>query len=259
VPTKSAQPQDELAQVVSFPALAPIGSLIGDPTRAAILTELLDGRALTAGELAARAEVTASTASSHLSKLVEGGLLAAISQGRHRYYRLASPQVAFALEALAWLAPLPIAARPFDRELLSALRFARTEYGHLAGRLAVALRDRLLEMNLIGVDGIEHYVAPAGNSWFARLGVDVEAARRAQQSFAPSCLDWSERRPHLAGALGDALLEALVDRGWIRRHAGERAVELTEAGERGLAVSLGLTSLRLDSDDTLDFATPKIS
>ena len=232
-----------MASVASFPALAPIGSLIGDPTRAAMLADLLDGRALTAGELAARAGVTASTASSHLSKLVEGGLLDMISQGRHRYYRLAGPQVAGALEALAGLTPPPAAPGLFEREVLSGLRFARTCYGHLAGRLGVALRDHLLEMNLIRAAGIEHEVTLAGESWFAGLGVEVATARRSRRSFARSCLDWSERRSHLAGALGDALLQALVDQAWIRRLSGERAVELTEAGADGLATSLGLTLL----------------
>ena len=106
--------------------------------------------------------------------------------------------------------------------------------------MAVALRDRLLELELISPIGVEHQVTAAGEAWFARLGVDVKAARAARRSFARACLDWSERRPHLAGALGDAMLEALVERGWIRRHRGERAVDLTEAGRLGLA-ALGLT------------------
>jgi DNA-binding transcriptional ArsR family regulator len=226
---------------MAFPALAPIGSLIGDPARAAMLAELFDGRALTAGELAARAGVAASTASAHLSRLVDGGLLDVISQGRHRYFRLAGPQVASALEALAGLAPAPTAPSRFEREVLGELRFARTCYGHLAGRLGVALRDRLLAVEHLRADGVEHRVTPAGEAWFAELGVDVRAARAARRSFARACLDWSERRPHLAGALGDAMLVALVERGWIGRLDGERAVELTAAGADGLAASLGLS------------------
>src|SRR5437588_17511 len=126
----------------AYPDLAPVAALIGDPTRATILTELFNGAALTAGELAARSGITAPTASSHLGKLVEGGLLAMVRQGRHRYYRLASPEVAAALEGLVGLAPAPRARNPFDREVLSGLRFARSCYGHLAGRGAVALRAR---------------------------------------------------------------------------------------------------------------------
>ena len=191
--------------------------------------------------------MTAPTASAHLSKLVDGGLLAVVRQGRHRYFRLAGPRVASALETLAALAPPPVASEPFEREILSGLRFARTCYRHLAGRLAVVLRDRLLEMELIRCDGIEHRVTHAGEPWFAAVGVDVEAARRARRSFARACLDWSERRPHLAGALGDALLDALLARAWVRRQQGERAVELTAAGLRGLAASLALDPAALSS------------
>jgi DNA-binding transcriptional ArsR family regulator len=225
---------------MAFPDLAPIGALIADPTRATMLAELLDGHVLTAGELAARTGVTAQTASWHLSKLVEGGLLAVVSQGRHRYHRLAGPHIAEALEGLGGLAPMPKARGRFEREVLSGLRFARSCYGHLAGRLAVAMRDRFLAMGLIVPVGIEHEVTPAGESWFGRIGVDVEAARASRRSFARACLDWSERRPHLAGALGDALLAALVERGWILCHSGERAVELTQAGRRWVTSSVGL-------------------
>lgn len=228
--------------MAAFPDLAPIGALIGDRTRAAILSELFDGRALTAGELAARARVAPPTASGHLAKLVAGGLLEVVSQGRHRYYRLAGPRVATALETLAALAPG--AAAPddaFDREVLGGLRFARSCYRHLAGRVGVDVRDRLLELDLLRPDGAEHRVTAAGEAWFADLGVDVAAARAARRAFARTCLDWSERRPHLAGSLGDALLDALVRRAWISRRPGERAVDLTAAGAAGLASSLGLT------------------
>jgi DNA-binding transcriptional ArsR family regulator len=233
-----------MASMASYPRLAPVGALIGDPTRAAMLNELFDGRALTAGELAARAGVAASTASAHLGRLVEGGLLAVVNQGRHRHYRLASSEVADALEGLAALTQAPAAstaAAPFDREILSGLRFARSCYGHLAGRVGVAVRDGLLERDLLRPVGAEHVVTPAGEAWFAGLGVDVAAARRARRSFARSCLDWSERRPHLAGALGDALLTALLERAWLRRLSGERAVELTEAGAHGLQTALGIS------------------
>jgi len=229
-----------IPRMSAFPDLAPVGALLGEPTRAAILTELFNGRALTAGELASRAGVSASTASAHLSRLVEGRLLSVVSQGRYRYYKLAGPHVAAALEALASLAPAPVAHGAFEGEVLTGLRFARTCYGHLAGRLGVAVRDRLLEAEFVCEDGLEHRVTPAGARWFGEFGIDLEVVRRARRSYARACLDWSERRPHLAGALGDALLQSMLDRDWLRRQCGERAVELTRAGYRGLEASLGL-------------------
>jgi DNA-binding transcriptional ArsR family regulator len=224
-----------------FPDIAAVASLIGEPARSVMLSELADGRALTAGELAARAGVSASTASAHLSRLVSGGLLVGVAQGRHRYYRLASRQVAEALEGLAVLAPPPAPRGVFSRSVLSGLRFARSCYGHLAGRLGVDVRGRLVELALIVEDGAEHRVTPAGERWFGQLGVDVEAARRARRAFARPCIDWSERRPHLAGSLGDSMLTALVGRDWLRRQAGERTLELTPAGRRWLEATLGLT------------------
>jgi len=225
---------------MAFPDFAPIGALIADPTRAAMLAELIDGHVLTAGELAARTGVTAQTASWHLAKLVDGGLLVVVSQGRHRYHRLAGPHVAEALEGLGVLAPEPEARTSFEREVLTGLRFARSCYGHLAGQLAVAMRDRFLAMGLVVPAGLEHEVTPPGERWFGRIGVDVQAARATRRSFARACIDWSERRPHIAGALGDALLAALVERGWILCHTGERAVELTEAGRVWFTRSVGL-------------------
>jgi DNA-binding transcriptional ArsR family regulator len=233
-----------------FPDLATAGFLIGQLARASMLAELTDGRALTAGELAARAGVSAATASAHLARLVRGGLLVSVRQGRHRYFHLAGPEVASALEALAAVGPAPVARDGFERDVLAGLRFARTCYRHLAGRLGVAIRDRLLERDLLRPDGTEHQVTRAGAEWFGRLGADVDAARRARRSFARACVDWTERRPHLAGALGDALLDALIGRGWVRRTPGERALELTTAGREGLASTLGmvLTGAETGSD-----------
>jgi DNA-binding transcriptional ArsR family regulator len=225
---------------VAFPDLALIAALIAVPTRAAILAELIDGQVLTVGDLAARTGVTAQTASWHLSRLVEGGLVAAVSQGRHRCHRLAGPHVAEALEGLGVLASMPTPHDRFEREVLRGLCFARSCYGHLAGRLAVAMRDRFLVMGLIVPVGLEHEVTPAGQRWFERIGVDVEAARASRRSFARGCMDWSERRPHLAGALGDALLAAMVRRHWISCQSGERAVQLTEAGRLWLTRSVGV-------------------
>lgn len=220
--------------------LAQLGALFAEPARAVMLAELMGGRALTATELAARADIAPSTASAHLARLVDGGLLAVEVQGRHRYYRLAGPEVARVIETLGAF-PQPCEDRKASEfEEVEGLHFARTCYDHLAGRLAVAIRSAMIERGLLLEHGAEHQVTPAGEAWFADFGVDVEAARRARRSFARRCLDWTERRPHLAGALGSALLARLIERGWIVPVPGERLVELTPAGRAGLARDLGL-------------------
>ncbi|MBB6348672.1 ArsR/SmtB family transcription factor [Nonomuraea muscovyensis] len=211
--------------------IAPVAALIADPTRAAILTSLLGGRALAAGELARLAGVSAATASAHLSRLLDGGLVDVVRQGRHRYYRLAGHEVAEVLEVLA-----RVGARPPVRSLRQSrqarlLEEARTCYDHLAGRAGVGLLDSLREGGHL--DG--EVVTPAGERLFARLGVDVAAARRARRRFAPECLDWTERRAHLGGALGAAVTSALFDLGWYARGPVPRTVTLTDEGRGGLA------------------------
>ncbi len=222
------------------PSLATVAGLIGDATRAAILLELMGGRALTATELATRAEVAPSTASDHLARLVGGGLLSCVAQGRHRYYRLASAEVARVVEALGVLTPPAREAARFEPELVHSLRFARTCYDHLAGQLGVAIADALIERQILVPEGDGFRLTPDGERWLANLGVDVARARRLRRAFARACLDWTERRPHLAGALGSALLARLLDLGWLERIDGERAVELTPLGQAGLGAELGI-------------------
>ena len=222
------------------PNIAPTARLIGEPTRAAILTALLDGRALTATELAARAGVTPPTASAHLAKLVAGGLLALEVQGRHRYFRLANGEVASALEALGGLSRPALGEWPPEAALPSGIRFARTCYDHLAGWLGVALRDALLAQGVLREVGAEHVVTPDGARWFAAFGVDLGLVRGRRRPFALRCLDWTERRPHLAGALGAAILVHLIERGWLARQPGERTLTLTPAGGDGFARELHL-------------------
>ncbi|MED7923273.1 winged helix-turn-helix domain-containing protein [Nonomuraea sp. LP-02] len=211
--------------------IAPVAALIADPTRAAILTALLDGRALAAGELARVAGVSAATASSHLARLLDGRLVDVVRQGRHRYYRLSGHEVAEVLEVLA-----RISARPPVRSLRQSrqarlLEEARTCYDHLAGRAGVGLLDGLRAGGYYaGAD-----LTGDGERLLTGLGVDVAGARGSRRRFAPECLDWTERRAHLGGALGAAVTDALFERGWYRRGTVPRAVILTDEGREGLA------------------------
>jgi DNA-binding transcriptional ArsR family regulator len=224
----------------AYPNLAPFADLIGEPARAVMLSELLGGGALTSTELAVRAAIAPSTASEHLAKLVTGGLLSVETQGRHRYYRLAGPEIARILEALgAYSQPIE-SGDTFEREVLQGLRFARTCYDHLAGHLGVSLRSALIERGVLIEDGAEHRVTPAGEEWLTAFGIDLHVVRGARRSFARRCFDWSERRPHLAGALGAALLSRLIEQNWIVRVPGERLIVVTDTGRLAFARDLGL-------------------
>lgn len=211
--------------------IAPVAALIADPTRAAILTALLGGRALAAGELARLSGVSAATASAHLSRLLDGRLVDVVRQGRHRYYRLAGHEVAEVLEVLA-----RVSARPPIRSLRQSrqarlLEEARTCYDHLAGRAGVALFDQLVQGGFV----VNQEVTDKGERLLAGLGVDVAGVRKARRRFAPECLDWTERRAHLGGALGAAVTGVLFERGWYRQGPVPRAVVLTDEGREGLA------------------------
>ena len=211
--------------------LAAIGALIGDPSRARMLDALMSGRALAAGELARVAGVGASTASEHLARLRDGGLVEVVAQGRHRYYRIAGPDVGVALEALSHISPaLPVGTLR-QAGHARALGFARTCYDHLAGVCGVALHDALLAHEWLTP---AYDVTRAGEHALAGWGVDVAAARARRRSFARGCLDWTERRPHLAGALAADITDGLVERGWFARRASDsRALRLTDAGRVG--------------------------
>ena len=225
--------------------IASPAALIGDPTRAAMLQALLDGRAQPASALAWAAGVTAQSASNHLAKLVGGGLLAVEREGRHRYYRLASAEVAHVLEALSVLAA-PVRSLEIPRSPKArALRDARCCYGHLAGRLGVRVCEALVEQDLIRpADDKLYAVTPEGRRWFEDLGVKVDALR-SPRGVARQCLDWTERRHHLAGPLGVKLLEAMAARGWLALEAKGRAVRLTTEGAVALRDLLGV---RLDEE-----------
>ncbi len=215
-------------------ALAEIGALVGDPGRANMLFALADGRALTARELADQAGVTPQTASGHLSRLVTAGLIRVEPQGRHRYHRLASAEVAAMLEAMMQVAsagqPLkPLRLGPRDE----AMRTARSCYDHMAGRLGVALADSLVARRFVALDGDGGEVTRAGEKFLSAFGLDPAAPTRGRRPFCRPCLDWSERRPHLAGQLGAQLLDRTLELGWIRRLKDTRALAITPKGQQG--------------------------
>ncbi|PVM87190.1 transcriptional regulator [Caulobacter endophyticus] len=226
--------------------IASPAALIGDPVRAAMLLALQDGRAQPAGALAWAAGVTAQAASNHLSKLVEGGLLSVEREGRHRYYRLASPEVAHAIEALSAIAA-PVRSLEIPRSPKArALRDARCCYGHLAGRLGVKVADALVERGLLApADDKLYEVTEEGRAWFGELGIEVSTLS-SPRGVARRCLDWTERRHHLAGPLGVKLLAAMSARGWLAPEDKGRAVRLTPKGASSLRdlldVSLATTA-----------------
>jgi DNA-binding transcriptional ArsR family regulator len=216
------------------PDIAFVASLLADPTRAAMCQALAGGEARPAGELAARAGVSAQTASNHLAKLIAGRLLRVEQQGRWRYYRLAGADVGHAVEALAVVAPprpTPAAGDGLS-DGARRLRDARTCYSHLAGRLGVALADALLAARWLEEDGRAYRITAAGTRRLRALGIDARG--RHAQPAARRCLDWTERRPHVAGPVGAALASLALDRGWVRRLRGTRAVAVTPAGRARL-------------------------
>lgn len=215
-------------------------ALIGGPTRAAFLLALSEKEALPASELAQRAGVSNSTASIQLGKLVEGRLLEVERHGRHRYYKLTDPAVAQAIEALAVIAPARPARSLREANRTAGIQVARTCYDHLAGALGVALLDSLVAGGTLVRDDGAVDLSGAGAGRLESLGIDVEGVRRSRRAFAKLCLDWSERKYHLAGGLGAALTSLLFELGWIERTGPSRAVRVTDEGRRGLRSSFGL-------------------
>lgn len=217
-----------------------IAAAIAEPARTRMLYSLMDGHARTGTELAAVAEVSASTASVHLARLAEHKLVKVTSQGRYRYYSLEGPEVAAALEALTVLAGTPRAS--FEPNTPPRLRAARTCYDHMAGALAVAWLQSLLQMAWLTAHGGHYEVTAAGERAFAALGLDLHAVRAERRRFACACLDWSERKPHVAGALGAALLRLALKKRWVTRDLDSRALRLTPAGRRELGARFGLAA-----------------
>lgn len=228
---------DTLPPTTADMSLAQLAGAIAEPARARMLCSLLDGHARTATELAALAEVGASTASAHLARLREDGLLSMLAQGKHRYYRLASAEVGQALEALLVVAGVP--RQPFSPSTPDRLRHARTCYDHMAGTVAVTLHDQLHAHGWLQDAGGDYRVTAAGAAGMAALGIDVQQLQRQRRRFACPCLDWSERRAHLGGALGAAILQLALRQGWVERELDSRALRVTQTGERRLLAAFG--------------------
>jgi len=224
--------------MVAAPDVARVARTIGDPSRLRMLTLLMEGRALTAKELAYGAGIEPATGSAHLQRLVGDGLVTVRTQGRHRYFQLASPDVARCVESLLVVAP---AVRAVPCTTPDPLCEARYCYDHLAGRLAVTAARTLQARGALERRGDAFLVTRDGVRWFAELGIDVAAVAATRRQFAPACMDWSERQDHIGGALGAALAQGLETARWVRRRTGSRAVVVTPAGRAALQTHLGWT------------------
>ena len=227
-------------------AIATVGSLLGDPVRAAMLTALMNGRSLPAGELAFIGNVSPQTASFHLGKLLEAALISMERQGKHRYYRLANEQVALALECMASISPVKadVVARSLTRYppgCTAEVHFARTCYRHLAGHLAVEIHRSLVHRELIVKDSEKRFeLTGGGERWMASLGSSATIATGRRSYTGRACLDWTVRRHHLGGPLGVLLLTRLQDAGWLVAKSDTRALRLTQRGRQELERQLGL-------------------
>jgi DNA-binding transcriptional ArsR family regulator len=214
------------------PSIAPIAALAGDPARANMLAALLSGKALTASELANEAGVTVQTASSHLSKLEGGGLIGGVKQGRHRYFTFANADVAEMLEKMMGVAARAghLRTRPGPADV--AMRKARVCYDHLAGEMGVELFDGLVKSGRIALKDDVLRITRRGESFFREQGIDLETLSGERRALCKTCLDWSQRRFHLAGGLGAALLDSFTKAGWARRQRGGRTLQFTPEGEK---------------------------
>jgi len=209
-------------------------SLIGDPTRATILWTLLDGRAFTATELAVAAQTSPQSISMHLAKLLDADLLSVEKQGRHKYYRFSSKEVAYAVEAMANLVPKREISSINKTENYPPIKFCRTCYDHLAGKIGVALTDSLLEQKIIVKKDNALEISKEGEKWFFDFGIDIEAAQKQKRIFLKPCLDWSERRNHIAGSVGALLFNKMINEDWLRKTENSRAIIITGKGKKEL-------------------------
>lgn len=224
------------------PSIAQIAALAGDPARANMLTALMSGKALTASELANEAGITAQTASSHLAKLGEGGLIEGLKQGRHRYFRLSGHDVADMLETMMGVAARTGHLRTRTGPSDPAIRKARVCYDHLAGENAVAMMEAFQKSKWLVVRDGALRLTKRGQDTMADFGIDLDALAKQRRPLCKPCLDWSMRRPHLAGGLGAALLSRIYELKWARRDKDTRAVHFTPSGERHFIERFGIAT-----------------
>jgi DNA-binding transcriptional ArsR family regulator len=215
-----------------------ISTIIGDPVRSVILWTLLDNRAYTAIELANVVETSPQNISIHLSKLVNADLLTVESQGRHKYYKLLNPEIAGVIEGIANLVPKERQKKVTDNN--SGIKYCRTCYDHLAGKIGVEITAKLIDEKYIVLDNKAFLVTEEGKNFFNNLGIDLEALKKQKRIFAKPCLDWSERKHHFSGSLAAALLNKMFEMDWIRRIDNSRAVSITANGQKALYDKLKL-------------------
>jgi DNA-binding transcriptional ArsR family regulator len=221
------------------PNITRIAAAIGDPVRAEMLSALMAGRALTATELAAHAGITKQTGSTHLRRLLDARLVVVHAQGRHRYFAIANEDVAHLLERMTGIAADAVHVRLRTGPREPALRKARVCYDHLAGELAVSIYDRFMHEHWLEFATQTLSLTPEGERSLSGFGIDIERVRAQKRALCRACMDWSERRNHLAGALGAALLERIFERGWARRERASRLVVFRPSGERELSRAFG--------------------
>ncbi len=209
-------------------------AIIGEPVRATILWTLLDGKSFTATELAIAAETSASNISMHLAKLVNAGLLKAENHGRHRYYSFSGKEIAYAVEALATIIPFASKKNLQADKTISPVQQCRTCYDHLAGKTSVTITDALLKQKLIIANDTDFGLTPKGKKWFAVMDIDTNELQQQRRSFLRPCLDWSERRYHIAGSLAAAFLDKMLLHDWIRRIKNSRVIVVTAKGQKNL-------------------------
>ena len=211
-----------------------VAFLIGEPARATMLWNLTDGRAYTAGELALVANISPQSASNHLNKLVEANFLNVEKQGKHRYYKFAREEVAYAIEAIANLIPNKKAIRQQKSFENGDIQYARTCYDHLAGKIAVDLTQSLIKQKILNLEGDDFLVSSKGEAWFEMIGLNINELKKSKRHFAKPCLDWTERKHHLAGSLGAALLDKMLSLDWFRKTKNSRAIIITSKGQQQL-------------------------